>query len=162
MNKPIAQYMAWRSEPAKEKLSWGTLPSLQLVLVNGLLWRLPHVKTLLSRRLTCVYCCSQKHETAADSHNTRRGHKTIFECSTCKVPLCYGPRFDGESCAKLFHDLEEINDPCAIGTITSSIRAVKYRPPPPSRKQSGDDLPYLRSKLTEFTTPMIRQSARFS
>ena len=123
--------------------------------------RLPHLKLMLSKRLTCVYCCSQKHETEADIHSNRTGHKTKYECSTCKVPLCYGPRFDGESCAKLFHELEKINDPCAIGTITS-VRAVKYRPPPPSRKRSGDDLPNLRSKSTEYDTPMTRRSGRYS
>jgi hypothetical protein len=123
--------------------------------------RLPHEKKCLTKRLRCVYCCCKKHETADDSHPNRLGHKTAYACTTCNVPLCYRLRFDGSSCAELWHTVEEINDPCELGTVTS-VRAVAYCPPPPSRKRSGDDTPNLRSKTTEFTTPKNRRSGRLS
>ena len=133
-------------------------PSLIAVRLNR---RLPHEKKCLNKRLTCVYCCSKKHETEADCHNTRLGHKTTFACRTCNVPLCYRKRFDGTSCAELFHSVEEINDPCETG-IVMDVRARVYCPPPPSRKRSGNDTPNFRSKTTEYTTPTIRKSGRFS
>jgi hypothetical protein len=83
---------------------------------------------------------------------------TSFDCKTCKVLLCNQPRFGGDSCAKMFHEVQEINDPCKFGTVTSVI-SHKNRKPPPSRKPSGDELPNLQSKSQKFDTPMVRQSS---
>jgi hypothetical protein len=45
-------------------------PSLIATKLNP---RLPHVKAALTKRLTCVYCCSKKHGADANAHS-RHGH----------------------------------------------------------------------------------------
>jgi hypothetical protein len=134
-----------------------SVPSLIATRLNP---RLPHVRVVLRKRLSCVYCCHKKHEYDANTTgHCRHGHKTTFICKTCEVPLCYNPRFGGDSCAKLFHEVREINDPCEMGTVTS-VQSHKNRLPPPCRKRSGDELPNSRSKSNQFDTPMVRRSGR--
>jgi hypothetical protein len=113
---------------------------------------------ITGNRLTCVYCCCKKHTEQTGRHS-RLGHKTTYECTTCQVPLCYKPRFGQDSCAKLFHEVEAINDPCVSGTI-NTVRAQLNRAPPPSRKRQVDEVPNTRSKSTAIASPRRKRQKK--
>jgi hypothetical protein len=96
--------------------------------------RLLHQPFSAQTQSSCVWCCRIDHLTG--ERHTRHGRKTTWMCSTCDVPLCKRPRFNGRSCFLLFHEAETLFDPCCAEaqSIQVSVCSHGNRRAPPSRR----------------------------
>jgi hypothetical protein len=96
--------------------------------------RVLHQPSSAQRQSSCVWCCRIDHSTG--ERHTRHGRKRAWMCSTCDVPLCKRPRFNGRSCFPLFHEAKTLFDPCCAKaqSIQVSVRSHGNRRAPPSRR----------------------------
>ena len=96
--------------------------------------RVLHQPSSVQRQSSCIWCCRIDHSTG--ERHTRHGRKTTWVCSTCDVPLCKRPRFNGQSCFLLFHEAETLFDPCGAEaqSLVVSVRSNGNRRAPPSRR----------------------------
>ncbi|KAI2503223.1 hypothetical protein MHU86_11246 [Fragilaria crotonensis] len=96
--------------------------------------RVLHQPSSVQRQSSCIWCCRIDHSTG--ERHTRHGRKTTWVCSTCDVPLCKRPRFNGQSCFLLFHEAETLFDPCGAEaqSLEVSVRSNGNRRAPPSRR----------------------------
>jgi hypothetical protein len=96
--------------------------------------RVLHHPSSAQRQSSCVWCCRIDH--SIGKRHTRHGRKTTcLMCSTCDVPLCKRPRFNGQSCFLLFHKAETLFDPCCAEAQSTqvSVRSHGNQRAPPSR-----------------------------
>ena len=76
--------------------------------------RLSHVPCTCGKQVSCIWCCRCDDNHVNGKKHCRYGGKTSWVCVTCQVPLCKVKRYDGKSCFELFHEAEELFNPCCV------------------------------------------------
>jgi hypothetical protein len=117
------------------------------------------VVLLQSQKKQCIMCCRLNHDENAvvSKCKGRQGYKTGSFCTLCNVHLCYVAGYGGKTCFDLFHDVEAMNDPCAIdGEVAKVARVGQRHSLPPSRKRDADNEPNARARGGMFTSSIVR------
>jgi hypothetical protein len=135
-----------------------------------------HQPSSIQRQSSCIWCCRIDHSTG--ERHTRHGRKTTWVCSTCDVPLCKRPRFNGQSCFVLFHQSETLFDPCLAEAqgVQVTVRSHGNRRALPGRKaepmvagssnsdddddESSYEPPVTRQRMCSTITVPVRSTRR--
>lgn len=126
--------------------------------------RLNHDPVSTQSQACCIWCCRKTKMHSDGTPHSRHGLKTTWKCAVCNVPLCKVPRFDGKSCFTLFHESDELFNPCCItGGAAISLRPHSNRPAPPVRQRdqsNGNANVFIRARMETIQTKEVRRSKR--
>jgi hypothetical protein len=114
-------------------------PDLIAMRCNG---RLNHEAVSTESQASCIWCCRQTVMHSDGTPHSCHGLKTKWKCAVCNVPLCRVTRMNGRSCFTLFHESDELFNPCHnTGGGAISMRAHSNRQPPPVRQHDQENGP---------------------
>jgi hypothetical protein len=82
----------------------------------------------------------------------------------CNVPLCKVKRMNGMSCFQVFHESDELFNPCKnTGEGAIALRAHSNRPPPPVHQRDEANGPanvFTRAQMPTIQSNESRRSKR--
>ena len=80
-----------------------------------------------------------------------QGFKVKSTCLVCGVTLCNVIRYGEKTCFEMFHETEEINDPCRVDGTPAKVKRVAHNlVQPPSRRRNIADEPNARGRQLQL------------
>lgn len=127
--------------------------------------RLNHEAVSTQTQASCIWCCRQTEMHSEGTPHSRHGLKTKWKCAVCNVPLCKVIRMNGKSCFALFHESDELFNPCQnTGGAAIALRAHSNRQPPPVRQNddqaNGPANVFTRAPMVTIQSKETRRSKR--
>jgi hypothetical protein len=125
--------------------------------------RLNHEPVSTQSQASCIWCCRETIMHSNGTPHSRHGLKTKWKCTVCNVPLCKVMRMGGKSCFTLFHESDELFNPCDSDGEILTLRPHSNRPPPPVRQRdeaNGDRNVFIRAPMETIQTQKTRRSKR--
>jgi hypothetical protein len=126
--------------------------------------RLNHEVVSTKSQACCIWCCRHTVMHSEGTPHSRHGLKTKWKCSVCNVPLCKVTRMNGRSCFELFHESDELFNPCQnTGEVAIALRAHSNRHPPPVNQNDQPNGPanfYTRAPMATIQSNETRRSKR--
>jgi hypothetical protein len=82
-----------------------------------------HDKVVMDKQRTCIWCCQRCQMPIDGIKHSLQGFRMRYKCSICWPALCIVSIIDGTSCLELFHQSEDLFNPCTDHGHHINVRA---------------------------------------